>query len=699
MKTIVLAVLTVISSVAQLSAQEQKADTIEYKYPIDVIVTAPRMSIPLKEVPFSASIVDQYALLRLPRAVSVEEALEMVPGVKVDNQSNGMRVHLSIRGQGILTERGIRGIRILYDGIPVNDPTGFAPDFYDVDFNTVAEIEVLRGAAAALYGGSASGGIVNIITQNSPITPLSGETNASFGTSNFWKGFGQFGGSVHNVNYRLSSSRTMGDGYRMHSHFWGDNVYGKATYIPSKSLVLTPIFDWTSVYHENPEGIDMPTFIRDPKLANPDAEPFNEFLQTERTTNGITGLFRPTERSEFQFSGYVKRTLFTEANNGSFAHRKILTPGSSLQYLFSQGRSDDFLRNRITTGTDLQWQTIDEYRKDNILSVEGNTVRSKEQIKQRGLGLFLIDKVDINTKWGAMLSVRYDKIHNELNDQLRNPYDASGSANFEKTTGRFGITYSPRADLNLFTNWGQGFLPPATEELAQNPDNYGGFNRHLTSATSNGFDLGVRGDHGQHLYYDITGFYLKTKNDFDRYRITDPLRSQETFYRNAGSSRRVGLESYARFVPMPMLELQAAYTYSNFKYTINDSIRVLMDDPEIVKFVRNGNWLPNSPQHQFVLDAEYRLGADVSVGVTTETLSKTYIDGANVESEAAPGYTLIHARVECNWHVGGIKGALSIQGRNLGGKKYIAFTEPDPGGNSYQPGPGREFFAGLRLHL
>jgi iron complex outermembrane recepter protein len=67
---------------------------------------------------------------------------------------------MSIRGQGILTEIGIRSIKILLDGLPLNDPTGFAPDFFDVDFNNIQKIEILKDPAASHFGGSASGGIV-----------------------------------------------------------------------------------------------------------------------------------------------------------------------------------------------------------------------------------------------------------------------------------------------------------------------------------------------------------------------------------------------------------------------------------------------------------------------------------------------------------------------------------------------------------
>ncbi len=680
-------------------AQLKKVDTLEYSFPMDIVVTALRMSAAVKEIPFPASIIDRAALRDLPRSIGFDEAMRLVPGMKVDNQSNGMRVHVSLRGQGILTERGIRGIRVLYDGIPINDPSGFAPDLFDVDFNAIDRIEVLRGAAASLYGGSASGGIVNILSQSSPPTPLSGEAGMAYGSNAFWKATGQFGGNADEVNYRFSFSRTRGGGYREHTHFWGDNVYGKGTYTPTGSVSLTPLFGWTNTYHENPEGITLDQYLQNPRQANPDAILYNEYLQTNRTTVGLTGVIFLGKSHEFQFAAYSKRTVFTEANNRTFNDRAIRAPGASLQYTFVSGEPEDPLRNSLAIGTDLQWQTIDERRVDNLLSLPGDTVRSSERIRQRGTGLFVLDRLGIGQKWNVMFSLRSDAIRNSLEDLLRNPYDLSGNADFQKVTGRIGVAYTLLQDLNFFANIGQGFLPPATEELSQNPDNFGGFNRHLRFATSLGVDLGVRGTWKDLLYYDITGFTLKTENDFDRYRISDSLRIQETFYRNAGSSRRYGVEVYSRWIPVEPLQVQLAYTYSHFVYTNTDSIRVLMDDPGVVKHIANGNSLPNSPRHQLSVDAQYAFPFGLSLGVGTETLSKAYIDGANIEAEAVAGYTLIDLRLAYRWQVGGVRGEFSLQGRNLGDVTYVAFSEPDPGGNAYQPGPGREFFAGIKIGL
>ena len=680
------------------ASQPSRKDTLEFKYPV-VVVTGSRMALPLKEIPFSTSIVGPEVVQTLSRAVAMDELLKLVPGVKVDNQANGSRVHLSIRGQGILTERGIRGIKILLDGIPLNDPTGFAPDFFDVDHSALERIEILRGPAASIYGGSASGGIINIATQNSPNVPLFGEAAFTGGSNGFWKAFGQFGGSARMINYRVSLSRTMGDGYREHTHFWSTIAYGKATWTPTPSFQLTPVFTRSETFHENPEGINLDQYRQNARQANPDAIPFNEYLSTNRTTFGTTGSLKIRDNQSLDFGAYVKGALFVEANNRTFNHRTITTPGGSLQYAMRSGESEAHLRNTISVGVDVQWQSIDEHRVDNLHAVEGDTIRSKEEIKQSGVGLFILEKLDIGKNWGVMACLRYDKIHNELQDLLKSPIDLSGNADFSKTTARIGFTYSPQPDITMFAGWGQGFMPPATEELAQNPDHFGGFNTHLASATSEGFEVGVRHIMGSSLRYEFTGFSLVTANDFDRYRITDPIRNQETFYRNSASSRRSGAEVYMEFLPDPSFDIQAAYTFSAFQYTNAKPIQVVMDDPAIQKFVKDRNWLPNSPKHQFSFDARYTIWPGFSVGLSAEANSKTYIDGANIETEAADGYALLHARLSYDVSIAGHQVVWSFQARNIADKEYIAFTEPDPGGNAYQPGALREVFGGMKIHF
>jgi outer membrane receptor for ferrienterochelin and colicin len=136
-----------------LSGQTRITDFTKTLRLDEVVVTARRLPVLLKNNPGSVSLVTPEILSGMIKIAGAEEALRLTPGMRIDNQHDGERMHDSILGQGILTERGLRGIGVLIDGIPVNDPSGFAPDLYDVEWATVHKIEVLRGPSASLYGG------------------------------------------------------------------------------------------------------------------------------------------------------------------------------------------------------------------------------------------------------------------------------------------------------------------------------------------------------------------------------------------------------------------------------------------------------------------------------------------------------------------------------------------------------------------
>jgi iron complex outermembrane receptor protein len=187
------------------------------------------------------------------------------------------------------------------------------------------------------------------------------------------------------------------------------------------------------------------------------------------------------------------------------------------------------------------------------------------------------------------------------------------------------------------------------------------------------------------LIFDVSVFQLHTDNDFDRYRVeTRPL---ETFYRNAGSSQRFGVESYLAWTPAAPVTVQVAYTYSHFKYTNTEGAYGDI----------HGHWLPNSPEHQLFADVQCSPLRPLTLALSGELLSRWYIDPTNATSE--DGYALLHARAAYRLPVGGVGAELTVAVRNIFNQQYIAFTEPDPDGNSYQPAAERELFAGLRLAL
>lgn len=651
----------------------------------DVVVTAPRMEVPLRELPAATTVVGTQTLATMPRTVAADEALRLVPGVKVDNQADGERVHFSIRGQGILTERGIRGITVLLDGLPLNDPTGFVPDLFDVDWAEVERVEVVRGPASALFGGASSGGIVSIETRGPGSDPPSGRTRASFGSYGFWKTQAAADGGVDGLGYHVSASRTMGDGYRVHTAFAGTNLYGKFRIAQKDGLKLTAIVAGTSFFNDNAEGLNIDQVRENPRQPNPDALTFNEYQRTRRGTAGLVGTVALASGQDLAFSLYVRHTDWRESVPSSVQRRTYDTPGMLLQYTL-HGKALG-LRHHFSVGADVSRQEIADTRRVNLGGGrEGASILSDQSITQRGTAFWTLDRVELGGPWSAVLALRHDDIDNQLDDRLATgESDLSGKASFARTTGRIGIAWNPRAGFGVYASWGQGFLPPATEELANNPVSLGGFNPDLESATSHGAEIGVRGVVGQSATYDVAVFRLVTDNDFGRYRVPD--RPLETFYGNVGASKRWGLETLVGWVPADPLTVRLAYTYSDFTYS-----NVEFSD-ETYRATR----LPNSPEHQARAEAEVRLAPGLRALLGATAMSRAFIDPSNTTWIA--GYALWDASLAWDFTVFGTGGSLLLSGRNLLGKKYIAFTEPDPDGNSYQPGPTRELFAGVTLDL
>ena len=714
MRTSVLIVVFVLCAGNLLSGQNEVSDSLKTVRLDEVVVSANRVPILLKNNPGSVSVVTPEVLSFMPKSVGAEEALRLIPGIRIDNQHDGERVHVSIRGQGILTERGLRGIGVIIDGIPANDPSGFAPDLYDVDWGTVNKIEVLRGPSASLYGGGGAAGILNISTNDGGSKPIGGEVNQTFGSNGFSKSLLQVDGSHNDIDYRVSYSRTSGDGYRDHQAFWGNKIYEKINFKPSAKLSVTQIISHTDYFQQNPEGLNIGQFDN-LRQANPDANPFNEYQKTNRTTAGFHGKYKFSELHDLELTAYIRSWNYKETSNKAAEYRNITNPGTSIQYNLHLNSGK--VKNDMSFGADMKWQNIDLYklqsasnpqRQESIseTNLETDSLLANQIISQKSIGVFALYKLGIG-KFNLIGSIRSDAMNNELTNKMLALDTARTVKNFRKFSARIGASYSFSNSANVFIDWSEGFTPPSTEELASNPVGYSGFNTHLVPATSDCKEIGIRGFVNEKLSYEITGFIMNTENDFFRFKQSG-RGNQEVFYGNAGNSKRYGIETSVSYELLKNLTLQVAYTFADYKY-VSSVIDPVYTDPVYVLTSPpvTGQWLPNSPKHQLYTEIVYSLSKSFKFSLASEYQSKwaIYTDPKAYYGELDPsvyqnwqnGFNLFHARISYELNIGKVKGECSIFVRNITASKYMAFTEPDPDGNAYHPGPAREFFGNIKI--
>ena len=148
----------------QLGAQQLPDSAISID---SLTVTVLRGSDAINQTPYAISIRDQVDLQLGNTGLSLEEALQGLPGVQVQNRYNyAVGERISIRGFGARAGFGVRGIKVIVDGIPATMADGQST-LDHVDIGSLGRAEVLRGPASALYG-SGSGGVLSLHTAEAP---------------------------------------------------------------------------------------------------------------------------------------------------------------------------------------------------------------------------------------------------------------------------------------------------------------------------------------------------------------------------------------------------------------------------------------------------------------------------------------------------------------------------------------------------
>src|SRR3954467_3552169 len=134
------------------------------------VVSATRVPQPSLEVPASIDRVYADEIHEGRPQVNLSESMGRVPGIVVQNRQNyAQDLQIQSRGFGARSTFGVRGLRLIADGIPATMPDGQG-QAASFNLDTADRIEVLRGPFASMYG-NAAGGVIQIFTADGPRDP------------------------------------------------------------------------------------------------------------------------------------------------------------------------------------------------------------------------------------------------------------------------------------------------------------------------------------------------------------------------------------------------------------------------------------------------------------------------------------------------------------------------------------------------
>ncbi|HEU0079723.1 MAG TPA: TonB-dependent receptor, partial [Longimicrobiaceae bacterium] len=201
---------------ALAAAQTPPPDTLPEVRLDTLAVRVLRSPLPLLRAPYAVSVATEDELRRARPGLALDEALGGIPGVQVSNRYNyAVGERISVRGFGARAQFGVRGVRVLVDGIPATLPDG-QTTLNHVDPGALGRAEVVRGPASALYG-NAAGGVVQLTTAPPPPGPFGVESRAVAGGDGLLRAQASVGGTRGGWTYRAGGTRLSYGGFREHS--------------------------------------------------------------------------------------------------------------------------------------------------------------------------------------------------------------------------------------------------------------------------------------------------------------------------------------------------------------------------------------------------------------------------------------------------------------------------------------------------
>lgn len=649
------------------------------------MVTASRIPTDMVNLPFAVGSVGRDELQRGRQQLGLDEALVSVPGLFFQNRYNfAQDLRIAIRGFGARANFGIRGIRIFADGIPLTLPDGQG-SVDAIDLGSAEQVEVIRGPFSAVYG-SASGGVINIRSEDGPETPfISGRVNV--GSYDYRQAQAKAGGQSGRLNWLANFSATELDGYRDHAAYESSLFNSKFRYDFDETAALTVVVNAAdSPTADDPGGLNAREVEEDRRQAAPRNLLYNAGEALDQQSLGLAFRKKFGSNRELMLRNYYvqrdfnNRLPFDVNSNGQGGSvdldRKVAGLGGNFAWT-SRLRSHS---NQLVIGFDYDAQRDHRQRFANNQGVIGDLTTNQDE-DVTTTGLYVQDVLSLSDSATLTLGGRFDEVKYKVTD--RTGVSGSGQRTFKEFSPMAGVNWAVREAVNLYANISSSFDPPATTELA-NPDGPTGFNQNLDSQTATNYELGMKGLITGRLRYELALFHIDVKDEIVPFELAG---SGQSFFENAGSSTRDGVEAALSMELAPGLTGTATYTWSDFVF---DEFRGA-DGQNY-----DGNRIPGIPEQLFNIDLSWSHDSGFFASWDALYVGSFFADNANeVKTE---DYLVSNLRAGFRW--GSEKWIFEpfVGVNNLFDKNYMANIRLNAAfGRYYEPAPERNIYGGFLL--
>jgi iron complex outermembrane recepter protein len=655
-----------------------------------VVVTATRTQQSSFDVPAAIDAVDGNDLREHKLRVNLSEGLGRVPGLHAQNRFNyAQDLQVSSRGFGARASFGVRGVRLIQDGIPLTMPDGQGQTG-SFDLDGAQRVEVLRGPFAALYGNS-SGGVIHLIGAAPTDKSANIELSTTVAENELWRAASRMSGHAGPVELTGNLSRFMTDGVRDHSAARRDVANVRVRYARSDNASLTLIANALDQPDtQDPLGLTQAELDTDSEQAGTNALAFNTRKSTRHLQGGLAYEQTLSDRNRLRAMAYFGDRDVTQylanpstalTGSGGVVDLARRFGGSGLQW--DHGGSLAGAPYELTVGA--EYDRMEEHRRGfvNVNGTRGE-LRRDEDDTVYGLNQYVIASWQPAQRWKLSAGVRHSDVRFDVDDHFivgPNP-DDSGRLRYDSTQPVAGVLFEVTPSINVFASGGRAFETPTFAELAYRPDGAPGLNFDLDAATSTNFETGAKFRLREHTRFTATLFHSDTKQDI----VTgpSPFQGRNSFV-NADKTRRQGAELAAEST-IDHFDLYVAYTYTRARFENFTSFSGVD---------LSGNRLPGVPEQSAYAELIWTHPASgFATGLEARWVDRIFVDDAN--SATASDY------VTLNWHVGWRQRVAHwdlnafVRVDNVADEDYVGSVIVNAANaRFFEPAPGRVFFLGV----
>ena len=646
------------------------------------MVDATRVEKNIIDIPASISHIGQEKIQLGTEQAGLDESMRQVPGAFFLNRYNyAQDLRVSIRGFGARSNFGIRGIKIIVDGIPETLPDGQG-SIDGVDIGSIYKIDVIRGPSSSLYG-NASGGAILIETERGPELPFV-ELRNTYGDFNLNKQQLKIGGNTGDLNYLLNISNTSVDGYRDNSKFENKQFNGRFEYsLSDSSNIISTLHHTDQPFANDPGGITAEDAATDRRQARAQNLNYQAGEKVKQTRFGLIYKTQLNKSRNLEIRTYNTDRDFSNKlpfQNGGMVNLDRSFYGGGLKYI-EEGYLGKY-QNRLLLGVDYDRQDDNRSRYNNLLGIKGaKTLQQNELITS--LGAYLQNETKLNDIAEITLGVRHDDIEFDVRDKFLSDGDDSGKINLNQFSPMIGVSLKTSSNTNIYATASKAFETPTTTEFA-NPSG-GGFNQAVKPQKSTNYEIGIKKLSNKYTF-EAAIFQINVRDELTPYE--DSEQPGRTFFTNAGSSDRYGLEltNIKRFYDQ--FEFSTTYTYSDFKFNHFKDVNGIKHD---------GNRIPGIPKNLLNFNLSWSNDSGSYANLDTTFTGEFYADNSN--QNKVDSYAVSNLRLGKNFTHNDLNIGLYFGINNIFNEQYNSNIRINAYGNRYfEPAPKQNIFFGITVN-